>query len=34
MYEPKATELEVSLLKCGEMLVNAVGCHDCHSLKK
>jgi len=34
MYEPKTAEVEVSPLKRGEMLVNAGGCHDCHSPKK
>lgn len=34
MYEPKTTEVEVSPIKRGEMLVTATGCHDCHSPKK
>src|SRR5690606_13625758 len=34
MYEAKTVETEESPLKRGEMLVNAVGCHDCHSPKK
>ena len=28
MYEPKTTEVEVSPIKRGEMLVTATGCHD------
>lgn len=34
IYEPKTAEVELSLTKRGELLVNAVGCHDCHSPKK
>lgn len=28
MYEPKTTEVEVSPIKRGEMLVTSTGCHD------
>ncbi|MCG2418559.1 diheme cytochrome c-553 [Aequorivita sp. F47161] len=34
VYEPKTTEIEESILQRGEMLVKAIGCHDCHSPKK
>lgn len=36
IYEPKTAEAEVEMspIKRGELLVNAVGCHDCHSPKK
>jgi mono/diheme cytochrome c family protein len=34
MYEPKTEEVEMSQIKRGEMLVNAVACNDCHSPKK
>ena len=34
LYEPKTTEVKVSPIKRGEMLVSAVGCNDCHSPKK
>lgn len=34
MYEAQTVETEESPIKRGEMLVNAVGCHDCHSPKK
>jgi mono/diheme cytochrome c family protein len=32
LYEAK-TEIQPDRLKRGEMLVNAIGCHDCHSPK-
>ncbi len=34
MYEAKTADSEVSPIKRGEILVNAVGCNDCHSPKK
>ncbi len=34
IYEPKTEEPVVSTVKRGEMLVNAIGCNDCHSPKK
>lgn len=33
-YEPKETQIAVDPIKRGEYLVNAVGCHDCHTPKK
>jgi hypothetical protein len=33
LYEA-STEVKVDLVKRGELLVNAIGCHDCHSPKK
>ena len=33
IYEPKSVET-ISSVKRGEILVNAAGCHDCHSPKK
>ncbi|MDN3724883.1 diheme cytochrome c-553 [Aequorivita sp. SDUM287046] len=34
IYEPQTEETAESPVKRGEMLTNAVGCHDCHSPKK
>ncbi len=34
IYETKPSEPDISAIKRGEMLVTAVGCHDCHSPKK
>lgn len=34
LYEAKTSAPPVDLVKRGELLVNAIGCHDCHSPKK
>ncbi|MEM0519226.1 diheme cytochrome c-553 [Aequorivita flava] len=34
LYEAQETEIVESAIKRGELLISAVGCHDCHSPKK